>query len=153
VPGTQVTLFGKVCQVDEENDGCNGPPGCPDDKKCNNQTGFCEGDTDLEVCTSGLVCNGACCASGSACVPYRKFKVADNCHLQGGTFFAPQGGPTLQVTAAITEENSICGRAHTHCAVLVNCQTVATHLECGNGLVDMGPAGFSGCPGVPISSC
>jgi hypothetical protein len=35
--------------------------------------------------------------------------------------------------------------------VMVNCQQVASHLECNNGLVDMGPAGFSGCPSP--SSC
>ena len=146
VPGTEVTLFGKVCEVDDQKDGCNGPPGCPDNKKCNKQTGFCEDDEDLTICTSGLVCQGNCCANGTACVPYRKFKVADNCHLQGGTFFAPQGGPSLEVTASIAEDDSICGRAHTHCDVVVNGQVIATHLECGNGLVNLGPAGFSGCP-------
>ena len=146
VPGSTVTLFGKVCEIDDEKDGCFAPPYCPDGKKCNPKTGFCDNDEDLTPCTSGLVCQGNCCASGTACVPYRKFKVADNCHLQGSTFFAPQGGPSLVVTDSIAQKDSICGREHTHCNVVVNGQVIATHLECGNGLVDLGPAGFSGCP-------
>lgn len=152
LPGTKVTKFGKICELDDD-DGCNGPLGCPAGQRCNQQTGFCEDDDSKPECDSGNVCNGSCCETGTECVPYRRFRVADNCHNRGDSFFAPAGGPTLNVLEAISEEASVCGRPHTHCAVVVNCYTVAMHLECGNGLVDLGPAGFSGCPAVPISYC
>jgi hypothetical protein len=135
-------LFGKVCDKGDNDYGCK-TGGCPTGFKCDDE-GFCQVDDTTPIC-NGPVCEGTCCSAGAECVEYRRYYVADSCHGQGTTFFAPADpAPTLEVYEYINEENSVCGRAHSHCSVKVGFRAVATHLDCEQGLVDLGPAGF-GC--------
>jgi hypothetical protein len=139
--GGTAVLFGKVCETNRDF-GCH-KGGCPTGYNCNEE-GNCEVDNTTPTC-NGPVCEGICCSAGAQCVPYRKYYVADNCHNQGTTFFAPQSpAPTLEAYEFISKENSVCGRAHSHCSVKVGFKAVATHLSCEEGIVDLGPAG-TGC--------
>lgn len=140
--GGTAILFGKVCDKGDDDYGCK-TGGCPTGLTCNEE-GNCVIDTTTPTC-DGPVCEGTCCSANAECVEYRRYYVADSCHGQGTTFFAPANpAPTLEAYESISKENSVCGRAHSHCSVKVGFKTVATHLDCEQGLVDLGPAGF-GC--------
>lgn len=146
-----ITWFIRVCKLNQDDPDCeecdcNCENDCPDCHTCG-PNGECVYD---EACDQpcDVPCNGDCCGPGQTCVPAVLWQVIDACHFAGVTFAAPAGvTPELVHTDDITAAEAVCGRWHTHCNVVVNGSTVATHLDCQKGLRQVGPASFSICSG------
>jgi len=95
------------------------------------------------------VCSGQCCGTPGACVPGIKYRALDNCHGATQEFCVAVGtSVTLGPPVAILASGAVCGRYHTHCAILINGQDSGRlTLDCQTGLQSLGSCEGNVCPG------
>ena len=143
------TFFVRVCKMSndpscEECD-CNCENDCPDCYTCGADGKCVYDDACDDPCPNP--CGGACCDEGQGCEPGVIWHILDACHFAGGDIVVPASvGLSLVHTADIPAESAVCGRFHTHCAIIgSNGINYGTHLDCQKGLQRGGSAGYKVC--------